>query len=700
MRKHRLAKRAPEPVRTKFFALTGGLNLVDPPIQLKPGFLISCLNHELGVRGGYRRIDGIERFDGQTSPSEASYWILGFDNGSVEVTAGDVVDGATGTGLAVIDAVLESGSYAGGDAAGYLVLTEVTTGFVDNETLSVSATPVATANGTETERGAATLALDIEYYGAAVEVYRALIGMVPGSGNIRGVHILNGNVYAFRDNAGGTACVMHKATVAGWVAQDLGNQVAFTAGTAAFAEGETLTGGVSGATATIKRVVLRDGSFSGGDASGYIILGTVTGTFQAETVTSASGSATCSGAQTTNTLPAGGRYEAVNHNFLATGAKRMYGVNGVGTAFEWDGSVFAPIATGSAVDTPTHVVVHKDCLFLGFASGSIQLSDVGLPYEIIDEIGLGDRLVGFKVETGDVLLILGRTKTKMLYGNPTDGWQEPYTIADESGGLEWSLQRLGASRYLDDRGIVQLAAVQEYGNFKDSAISQLIDPLLKVKRELLVSSIIVREKNQYRLFFSDGTGISMTLDGRKLAGFTFFSYENPDDSSPLPVLVTANGDSSAGKEVMYFGSDTGYVYQMDKGTSMDGAAIDASMQPVYYHLGAPEYEKQFHEAVLEVDARAGTELNFRQIFDYGDSGKPVGVDHMPDVAGGRYGGTLDVDLWDAFDWSGESDYTRARAGIDGIGTNISLIIASSQTYVAPYTLSGVTYHYVFRRLAR
>lgn len=39
---------------------------------------------------------------------------------------------------------------------------------------------------------------------------------VPGSGDLRGLWVYNNTLYAFRDNAGGTACVMHKATASGW----------------------------------------------------------------------------------------------------------------------------------------------------------------------------------------------------------------------------------------------------------------------------------------------------------------------------------------------------------------------------------------------------------------------------------------------------------------------------------------------------
>ena len=56
----------------------------------------------------------------------------------------------------------------------------------------------------------------------------ANMAAVPGSGPVRGVAIFADSVWAWRDNAGATALVMHKATAGGWVAQSLG--VTLTAG--------------------------------------------------------------------------------------------------------------------------------------------------------------------------------------------------------------------------------------------------------------------------------------------------------------------------------------------------------------------------------------------------------------------------------------------------------------------------------------
>lgn len=70
----------------------------------------------------------------------------------------------------------------------------------------------------------------------------------------------------------------------------------FSAGSAAIVVGEILTGQTSGATGTVKSVEVESGTWSEGDAAGYLILSTVSGIFQEEIITDdKGGNATASG---------------------------------------------------------------------------------------------------------------------------------------------------------------------------------------------------------------------------------------------------------------------------------------------------------------------------------------------------------------------------------------------------------------------
>lgn len=139
--------RTAERVSTEYIPLLGGEDLVTPQLSINPGALTFSTNYEPGLVYGYRRIDGVERCDGRPRPSDASYWIINFTAGDNEPEIGAFVQGNTSTATADLSAVvLSSGSWAGNDAVGYMVLTNVVGTFINGEVLSFS-NPLAFSSG-------------------------------------------------------------------------------------------------------------------------------------------------------------------------------------------------------------------------------------------------------------------------------------------------------------------------------------------------------------------------------------------------------------------------------------------------------------------------------------------------------------------------------------------------------------------------
>ena len=467
--------------------LRGGLDLVTQPLEIGPGFCIAAQNYEPEARG-YRRMGGWEAFDGQPQPSNASYWLLSFDSGSVALSGGDVVtgasSGATGT---VLEAVTPTdGSWAGGDASGEVALYNVTGSFVDDEGLEVSAVNVATSDGEALENSQANDDEDQRILQLAIETRRAVIEEVPGAGDILGIFTYKGDTYAVRNNVGETAAVLHKATSAGWAAQTLGKTLDFTSGgTDKIVEGDTITGATSGATAVVERVVLvTDDLWDGGAAQGYLVLSGQTGTFQAENldVGGSPNLATIAGDSDDITLPAGGKYRVVVQNFYGmSNLSRAYGVNGVGYAFEWDGVVWCPIRTGAIseeMDKPKFVFIHSNHLFLGYDGGGILFSGTGLPLSFITtdgagEIGLGEDLTGAVSHTRTASVITGRNKLAYLAGTSKNDFQLQY-VSEDSGAVADTLAVVGEPYFLDDLGVRSLSAADTFGDWSVGTVTRLV----------------------------------------------------------------------------------------------------------------------------------------------------------------------------------------------------------------------------------
>ena len=646
---------------TTYFPLMGGEDLSTPIFSKPAGTLKRSENFECDLGGRYRRIDGYERFDGHPSPSDASYWWLKFDQGEVEISEGDTVTGVISgaTGEALIDGVVDSGSYAGSDADGYIVLTGVTGTFEDNENLQVSSVTMCIADGLAVKRGG-TSTNDTVWIRDAEETARNKILAVPGSGDIQGIQVYNSTRYAFRADADNAETCMYKSTTSGWSKVDLGRELNFDAGTSAFVVGETVTGGTSTATAKVKSIIVTSGAWADNDATGYLVVHEVTSIFQNnETITSASGSATADGADAAISLSTGGRYEFVNHNFYGhAGSVKMYGCDGVNPAFEFDGTTFTQLSTGMTADTPCHIAAHKNHLFLSFTGGSLQHSSLGIPTTYsaetgASEIGLGAEIVALAVMPGDTLAVYGRNQLAILYGTSALDWNLQHFSRD-AGAIEWSVQTLGDLIFLDDKGVMSLATVQHYGDFKAATLSVRIQDLIDDKKDDFIASIRVKNKNQYRMYFTDNTGICLTLVGGKVMGFTRLNYSHN-------IVCTCSGEDANGNEMVLFGSDDGMVYELDKGTSFDGGAVRCYLRTWLNTLKSPERKKRFFKVMVEKD----------------------------NILSEGYWG---LGNWGSFEW-GRQGYEPPLSYVDETDVGYEYAYTALETYEVPYTLQGVVLHY-------
>lgn len=681
-----------------YYSLIGGEDLVTPPTQVDPGAILFSQNYEAGDSGGYTRLRGYERFDGRVKPSDATFVTFEFDAGDNVPAVNDAVSGSiSGFTGRVAGINLVSGSWAGNDATGYIALHNTNGIFVNNDVLTntTQTNTLATLDGSSLDQYAPTDTLYDTWLHAVIEWRRSQIAVVAGEGNILGIWQYNGIKYAFRNVVGSATAKMFKNTTSGWTEVDLGQQVAFTLGTEPPAVGAVLTRGAATGVCTGYR--LTSGSWLSDNAAGVLYFHTLVGVFAAGNVTYTGGQVTIAGASSAITLPPGGRYEFVNFNFigLASG-KTMYGVNGVGFAFSYNGSglSFIDYNNGGSI-YPTHIAAHKFHLFLSYSSSVIH-SDIGEPYSITAagggfELATGDVITGFDNQPGDVLAIFSRNSTRLLYGTSDADWN----LVDHSltsGAREWTIQHLGTSRYLDDRGLTQLNAVLEFGDFKENTFSQKVEPLIKDKMGDEQCSMIIREKDQYRLFYNDGTGIICRVESQDtFPQFTRLYF-------PDYVMCCTSGENSSGEEELFFGSDNGMVYQMDVGTSCDGAEIEYILRLPFNNLKSPRNKKRYFKAIMEIDAPEGATLYFTPDFSYGSSFYPKAVTQTLDVqSGGAYWG--DNMTWASFIWGAETP-NNAEAYIDGSGENMAFLIRGESIYEEPHTITSVLLQYTVRGLKR
>lgn len=678
-------------VRTDAFSLRGGLSLNRSALEAISGTLIDCINYEPHVAGGYERIKGYERFDGRPSPSDATY-------AKVAATLNPGHGVVSGTVLTI-------------GAATCVFMQEVTGGFLATKvtgTIPNSTTinkPGPTAVGTTAADAVLdyypTNAQEAQHLYDAAEHYRPDIQAVPGSGPIRGVWFYNDVVYAFRHHTDGLSTKMWKSTAAGWVEVALGYALEFDAGSGEISVGQTITGLTSGASAVVGRIEVRRGTWAGGTAKGVIIVSSITsGPFQDNESIQVGGvtKATANGASAAQVLAPNGSYEFVTGNFGAqVESLRMYGVDGVNKAFEFDGTYYVPITTGTPGDAPTHVAIHQNHLFLSFGSSAIH-SELGFPHKwdaslSAGEIGTGDTINGFQVLPGQALGCVSRNSTRAILGTSSADWTVQ-TISPDSGGAARTIQSMGSIVMVDDRGLIEVRPGQEYGNFGYSTVSRQVQNLFDRYRDKYVASCILRGKNQYRVFTDDGTIIIMRMESGKGREFTLARFDD------IPVCICSE-ESTSGIERIFFGAADGMVYEMEKGTSFDGDAILAVMVTWPLHGRAPTLHKTYRHAWFEFETRLYSVVEISPQFDY-ESGDTLPEsssesDFLFTVRG--HGGRWDSAYFESFFW--DSPYvSKMKMDISGSGFAIAFIILSDSAIDKGHLIRAVEYTYSPRKQNR
>lgn len=685
-------------VKTTHIALGGGLDLASTQSAIKPGMVVEALNFDASVTGGYKRIAGYERTDGGVTLKEKPWYALFV---------------SSVTGIAIGDTITDNSSGATGNVVAIdsdnkqLCLTAVSGTFGIGHTLtglpSITITSVAVLSGVK------KASLLTAWQLASDNYYRNLISPVPGSGSVLGTWYYKGIVYAFRKN--GTYVKMYKASGSGWSEVTLYRILKFNTGVlleGEIAEGDTLTGGTSGATAVVKRFIKNDGIY-GSTASGYMVVQVTSGAFiNAEAIKKAGVTkATTNGADYAITFTSGAnKFQFISYNFRATSLYECtYGCDGVNPAFEFDGTILTPILLPDLENAPTsnapkYIEAHKNYLWLAFQYGDLQASVLGEPliyngFLSAAEYGMGSEIKGMKSVMDNALIVATENGINAFYGNTSADFTLK-NIASNTGCIDATMAIAIRPYILSKKGIIRVDPSLSFGNFETGTLSRAIAPHIihAIANKTVISAGISRLNNQYKIYFSDGSGIIMTQDAmtadQSLPNFTTFQYAH----APTCVGSINIGDTS---EVLLFGDKDGYVYRENTGNNCDGQKMEYALRLPFLHLGSPFVRKSFKHVEMDMDAAGGSDVRFSYELSYGQPHTERGHSNALTLLGS--GGYWDVNNWGEFYWS-SAIVEQQILSVTGTGHNISILFYGNSDSTDSFMINTLGIHYLPRRLNR
>ena len=329
------------------------------------------------------------------------------------------------------------------------------------------------------------------------------------------------------------------------------------------------------------------------------------------------------------------KYQMISYNFFATEEQNaIYGVSGAGLAFWYDGTALDFIPTGVPLDTdkPRHIAPHENRLALGYIWGEVYVSgtdptDFGTTSgsqgtALAASFGFGDKITGLMPISGKALAVFTESSVWALQGAPTsfgetglDGVEQT-VINHKVGAIEYTVQNIGNRPiFASFRGIETLDTMDQYSDFFTAPLTYDVSPWLlrrlqtaagvETTDESVVNSVVVRNKNQYRLFFADGYVLTLTYVGpEKEPQCTIQQYWfNSDRDQYARVYATASGVSTRGQDHSFFSAEQrpsrpraqavetpyiDYVYELDRGRSFDGGVIESYFDLTQYYSKDPQ----------------------------------------------------------------------------------------------------------------
>lgn len=556
-----------------------------------PGSARILRNFEPAISGGYRRIEGFEKY----STSIVNPYGVCRVQGS----------GQSGTTLVL------AGVYTSPIAGDTLTIAGVT------GTYTIATSGVSYNSTAKTATLTLTTSLASSPADKAIATFTSGVGLVKGVAAWRGGVIVsrNGGVY----KGSGTAWTLISVPSYGTTLVNGGSQT----GTSLTIDGLTATPQVSD-------------TFS------------IAGVEKVYTITSA---VTVSGGGTTLTVtPSLASSPADNAaiTFLATDRtsahKTRYakyrigditsimGVDGVNPPFKYDGTTFTSLTSApSDVIGADHVATFKNQVF--FAKGDVltftspYTDDDFNPANGSGVIALGSNITGLIVFR-EQLIIFSSQKITRLVGNTISDFQlQPITL--DIGCIDTdTIQEIGSDvMFLGPDGLRLLSATDRMGDFDLAVVSKPIqtEMVAFIQASDSFASVVIRGKSQYRIFgynASTTTSSAVGILGTQMLG---------DETGIMSWAETvgfsahvADSDYSGREELAVFANESGYVYKMESGNSFDGANIVATFSTPFVPMEDPRIRKTFYKLILYTDPQGSvtTAVNLKLDFDNEDVVQP------------------------------------------------------------------------------
>jgi hypothetical protein len=310
-----------------------------------------------------------------------------------------------------------------------------------------------------------------------------------------------------------------------------------------------------------------------------------------------------------------------------------------------------------------------------------------------DNLALPDQVVGLRSFRNDLIIFCKNSIHKLININDTQT-VAIVPVTTNVGCLNGkSIQEIaGDLLFLAPDGFRTVAGTSRIGDVELSTVSKQIQTTIKnianTVSDYTISSVVIREKSQYRLFYSKATDSAPSSQGVigviRPNGFQW--------SETLGIQATAitSGFNDAGIETYYHGDNSGNIYVHDNGNDFDGTAIAAEYQTPDIDYGDLGTLKTLHFVKISIGPEGSVQPNLKVRYDYNSNQIPQPAEYVlenvpaPSIFGEVLFGTAVF---------GATEQPFVRQPIQGSGHS-NFFNINSEDSNAPYTINGLYIDYI------
>ena len=385
-------------------------------------------------------------------------------------------------------------------------------------------------------------------------------------------------------------------------------------------------------------------------------------------------------------------YDGTDRIIIATGASAAFSLN---TSYAED--IINATGVGTAPTNPKFVKSFANHMFYGGMSDSTHSVIFSGPFTEDDfdtnagEIKVGDVVTGLKVFR-DELYVFCQRRIYKIAGTSSSNFALAEVAKNVGTIAHHSIQELGGDIvFLSADGIRTIAGTTRIGDVELGTVSKQIQERISDIGYDNVTSLVIRDKSQYRLFYPVTAGLEGSQKGliaviKVNPNTQQMGYEYAD----LKGLKVSSCDSDyiSNVETIVHGGYDGYIYKQESGNVWTRAGHTANLDATYRSpdmtMGDPGVRKNMQRVNLNWKPEGAVSASLYLKYNYDDIETP-----QPDVfsitssgGGANYGdGIYGSSAW------GQGDLPITRTPVEGSGFAVAVKLTDTSSNI-PWSLKG------------